>query len=202
MLPGNSSLFRMLLPNEFLVDPVKKKYARILRDKRMYYTSPIEFLNESLQRVELLGFNGATITQQQTGSQRPWFDQSRIQQNNLQGGVTEFVYRSGQNPLSIIDKVINVEFRHTLGYLNYFMLFENFWYVYSRDMATKKWHELVHQLNVDILNEIGERYCRVVLYDPVMDNMDMLSLDHTQPVAQNSSFHISFKYSNFDFEFL
>ncbi len=32
--------------------------------------------------------------------------------------------------------------------------------------------------------------------------MDMLNFDYTQPIAQNESFKVEFKYSNFDFEFI
>ena len=37
---------------------------------------------------------------------------------------------------------------------------------------------------------------------PLVNAMDMLSLDYTQPVAQSQSFKVEFKYSNFDFEFI
>ena len=112
---------------------------------------------------------------------------------------TDYNYRSEVSPIALTDRTINIEFRHTLGFLNYFMVYENFWYMFSRD---KTYKELFNRINVDIMNEIGSIYCRIVLFDPLMNAMDMLSLDYTQPVAQSQSFKVEFKYSNFDFEFI
>ena len=41
-----------------------------------------------------------------------------------------------------------------------------------------------------------------MLYDPVMEGMDMLDLDFTQTVAQSQTFRVVFKYGNIDFEFI
>ena len=57
------------------------------------------------------------------------------------------------------DKTFNITFRHTLGYLNYFMLFENFWYQFSRDM---NYDDLPQRFMIDIYNEIGNNSDKVV----------------------------------------
>ena len=43
---------------------------------------------------------------------------------------------------------------------------------------------------------------RIKLMHPLINAMDMLSFDYTQPVAQSQTFKVEFKYSDFDFEFL
>ena len=55
---------------------------------------------------------------------------------------------------------------------------------------------------VDIFNELGEVYCKIDLIDPIINGMDMLDLDFTQPVAQSQSFKVEFKYTDVEFEFL
>ena len=72
-------------------------------------------------------------------------------------------------------------------------------YIFCRE---KPYRELVKQFNVDIFNEIGSIYCRIVLYDPFMNSMDMLSFDYSQPVANSQTFQVGFKYNNFDFQFI
>ena len=109
------------------------------------------------------------------------------------------MYRSETTPIALVDKTLNIEFRHTLGYLNYMMLFENFWYQYTRD---RKYSELTRQFNIDILDELGSIYSRIVLYDPLVNGMDMLDFDYTQPIAQSQTFKMEFKYSNFDYQFI
>ena len=79
------------------------------------------------------------------------------------------------------------------------MIFENFWYMYSRDLS---YDEMMHDLYVDIFNEIGEIYCKIHIIDPIINGMDMLDFDYTQPIAASGSFKLEFKYSNLEFNFL
>ena len=65
-----------------------------------------------------------------------------------------------------------------------------------------KYDDLPQRFNIDLLNEIGEIYARIVLYYPMINSMDMLEFDYTQPIAQSQTFNIEFKYSDFDFEFI
>ena len=199
-LKGRRDGFRLLLPKEFLYKDIEEKYGKILKEKKGNFVNPIDFINESIQRVQVLGFNEAVFTQQrQTKTGSPTFDYNRISQNEFQYPSTETVYRSPASAPGIIDRTLNIEFRHSLGFLNYFMIFENFWYMYSRDM---KYSDMMHHIYVDIFNEIGEVYCKIDLIDPAINGMDMLDLDFTQPVAQSQSFKVEFKYTDIEFEFL
>ena len=199
-LKGRQDGFRLLLPKEFLVPEVEEKYAGILKEKLGYFDSPIDFLNETIQKVNVLGFQDGTMTQDQpVKGAEPTMKQNRIKQNQFQYAGSQFNYRSGVPPIQLTDKTFNITFRHTLGYLNYFMLFENFWYQFSRDM---NYEDLPQRFTIDLFNEIGSIYSRVSLFYPMINSMDMLEFDYTQPVAQSQTFNIEFKYSNFDFEFI
>lgn len=199
-LRGRKDFFRLLFPKEFLFKDIEKKYAKILQDKKSIFINPIDFLNESVQRVQVLGFNEATFQQQQPkNGYRPLIKPERIAQNEFAYPATEEQYRSPNSPIGLMDKTLNVEFRHQLGYLNYFMIYENFWYIYSRDL---KYSEIMHDLYIDMFNEIGEVYCKIHLFDPLINAMDMLDLDYTQPISSSASFKVEFKYSNFEFIFV
>ena len=199
-LKGRQDGFRLLLPKEFLVPEVEEKYAGILKEKLGYFDSPIDFLNGTIQKVNVLGFQDGTMTQDQpVKGAEPTMKQNRIKQNQFQYAGSQFNYRSGVPPIQLTDKTFNITFRHTLGYLNYFMLFENFWYQFSRDM---NYEDLPQRFTIDLFNELGSIYSRVSLFYPMINSMDMLEFDYTQPVAQSQTFTIEFKYSNFDFEFI
>lgn len=199
-LKGRQDGFRMLLPKEFLVPEVEAKYAGILKDKIGYFNTPIDFLNETIQKVNVLGFQDGTMTQDQpVKGAEPTMKPNKVESNKFQYAAAQFNYRSGVPPIQLTDKTFNITFRHTLGYLNYFMLFENFWYQFSRDM---NYEDLPQRFTIDLFNEIGSIYSRVSLFYPMINSMDMLEFDYTQPVAQSQTFNIEFKYSNFDFEFI
>ena len=50
-----------------------------------------------------------------------------------------------------------------------------------------KYDDLPQRFNVDLLNERGEIYSRIVLYYPMINSMDMLEFDYTQPIAQSQT---------------
>ena len=198
-LKGRADGFRLLFPKEFLAPEIEEKYTKILAEKHGYYLTPIDFINESIQKVNVLGFQNATIQQQQSSRGEPTLNENRTVQNNFLYAATDYNYRNGVSPISLTDRTFNVVFRHSLGYLNYFILFENFWYQFSRDMP---YDNLVQKLYIDIINERGSIYSRIALFYPLINSMDMLDLDYSQPIAQSQTFNIEFKYSNFDFEFI
>lgn len=200
-LPGKRDGFRLLLPDEFIPDEIQEKYTKILSDSHSFITKPIEFLNETIQKVEVLGFSSGTVAQQQTVHGNPIRMPGRVEENWIQGGASDVNYRSVASPAALIDHTLNIDFRHTLGYVNYFLLLESFYYQYSRDTENLD-KNLDYAFNVDLLNENGSIYSRIVLDKPVIDGMDMLQFDYTQPLAQSATFRCIFKYSNFDYQFI
>ena len=198
-LRGRQDNFRILLPKEFLCDEIVEKYSKILQDKHSYLYSPIDFLNETIRSVQVLGFQDATIEQLQPGRGTAASSVSRIPQNRFMHTASQVNYRSETNPLNLIDKTLNIEFRHTLGYVNYFMIFENFFYQYERD---KKYEDLIPNLFMDIMDNNGNIYSRIEIIKPIISGIDMLDFNYDQPVAQSQTFKVEFKYSNLDFQFI
>ena len=152
---------RILFPKEFLHPLVEEKYSIILKNKHGFFRRPIDFINESIQRIDVLGFINASIQQQQTNWPMQYHDNNGDyhDKNQFIHTSTEYTYRSEVTPISLIDKTLNVEFRHTLGYLNYIILFENFWYLYRRD---EPYADLVKQFVIELFDERGIIYCRIL----------------------------------------
>lgn len=201
-LKGRQDQFRLLLPDDLIPEQINEKYTKILVDRHSFITKPIDFLSETIKGIQVLGFNNGTVQQpQQMSGASILYNgvQKYDDRNEFAHPHSDFNYRTAQNPVGLMDKTLNIDFRHTLGYINYFMIFETFFYQNSRDIEYKS---LPTQFNVDIFNEGGEIYSRVVMFDPLLDGLDMLDLDFTQPVAQSSTFRAVFKYSNVDFQFI
>jgi hypothetical protein len=160
---------------------------------------PIDFLNETIQKVQVFGFTNAAFEQSQQTSGFPIRNGNRIQQNAFPMGGATFQYRNPISPIALTDRTLNIDFRHTLGFVNYMMMFENFIYLYTRDTRSDK---MFDHIDVDIINQVGEIYAKIRLEDPIINGMDMLDFDYTQPVAQSGTFRVEFKYSNFDYIFI
>ena len=201
-LKSRQDMYRLILPDELIPEEINEKYTKILTDRRSFIYKPIDLLNETIQKIQVLGFNNGTVAQQQVMTGHSVMhpnDPAYEPQNAFQYAHTDYNYRTAANPVALVDKTFNIDFRHTLGYLNYFILFESFFYQNMRDMNYKN---LPKQMNVDIYNEGGEIYSRIVLFDPLIDGIDMLDLDFSQPIANSQTFRVIFKYSNIDFQFL
>ena len=192
---------RILFPREFLHPLVEEKYTKVLKAKRSFFTRPIDFINETIRQVEVLGFNNAAVLQQQSSIPEAYEDIITGEQhdkNPFMHTFTDAAYRSAASPIDLIDKTLNIEFRHTLGFLNYIILFENFWYLYRRDTP---YAGMPKQFKIELFDEVGVEFCNILIDDPIINGMDMLSFDYTSPVTSTSTFKMEFKYSNFDFEF-
>lgn len=198
-LKGRQDFFRLILPDNFIVPEIEEKYTNIIKEKKSFLYKPIDFINETIQGIQILGFQEASIPQQQPARGYPIIDENRVRQNNFLHTSSDYNYRAEKSPLAILDKTLNVTFRHTLGFLNYFILFENFWYQYSRD---RKYKDLPEQFNIELMNNIGEVYSKIIIYDPIINSMDMLDMNYTQPIAQSQTFNLTFKYSNIDYQFI
>lgn len=198
-LQGRKDGFKLTLPDDFLVSEINEKYSFILQKKKQYLYKPIDFLNETIQKVQVFGFNNAAFEQNQPTRGYPLRNINRINENDFLTGSTSFQYRNSVPPISLTDKTLNIDFRHTLGYLNYMMLLENFIYLYTKDTPSNR---LFTHINLELFNEIGEVYSKIQFLDPVINGMDMLDFDYTQPVAQSATFKLEIKYSNFDYQFI
>ena len=82
-LKGRQDKFRLLLPDELIPDEIKEKYQKILVRKHSFITNPIDYVNESIQKIQVCGFNSGTIDQQQSGRGTPLRTPTRTTQNNL-----------------------------------------------------------------------------------------------------------------------
>ena len=64
------------------------------------------------------------------------------------------------------------------------------------------WANNINETTVDILNNKGEVYSRIIISSPLINSMDMLGLNYTQPIASSETFRVEFKYSNIDYQFI
>lgn len=197
-LRGKQDQFRLLFPKEFIAEELVEKYTNILIKQHSFITTPIDFLNETIQGIQVLGFTEGTVQQQQT-NRGTYSAIGRDKENNFLYPSTDYSYRSDASPIGLIDKTLNITFRHTLGFVNYFLLFENFFYLYQRDTDSKN---LIPALYIDIMNENGSIYSRIEIQDPVINGLDMLDLNYTRPIAESQTFNMEIKYSNIDFQFI
>lgn len=198
-LKSRQDLFRCTLPDEFIPKEIEKKYSEVLNNANSFIHKPIDFLNETIQGIEILGFTQAAVVQQQHGYGNYATSPRTIENNRFLHASSDVAYRAEMNPLNLIDKTLRITFRHTLGFTNYFMLLDSFWVMYHRDTTYRRMPQFI---TIDIFGDPGVKLSVIKLYNPIIDGVDMLSLNYTQPVAQSQTFNCEIKYSNIEFEFI
>ena len=200
-------LFRFNLPKDFLPKEIAEKYARVLNQNPGVLTTPIDYLNESIQTFHLPGFTGLTMEQPQHEFN------SNIQQRNStpEPGSSslgrlnrirvepqhQVVYKSTGNPLDKLEREFKVTFRMNQGLYNYFMLYETIFHYFLKDIDRPS----DPVLYIEILDETGARTGRVKLIDCHIDGIDGLDGNFNKTNRDTGTFDILFKFNNIKIEF-
>lgn len=186
-------LFKISFPKDFLPTDINSKYEAILKQNPGVVTTPIDYLNESIQGVSMPGLANIVI----------WQGQHSYNPNDRERGKInvepwhEMWYQSRENPLNKIDKEFKVTFRMNQGLYNYFMLYETALNQVSKHIE-REHYPLV---TLEILSETGQINARVLFKDVLIESVDGLEFNYSKIQRDAGTFDVSFKFSNIDFEF-
>lgn len=189
-------LFRFNLPKDFLPKEVEEKYTKILNENAGVLTSPIEYLNESIQTVSIPGISEVNI-------QQPQHSNNGIARSNINKKInvepkTDITYVSSSNPLDNIEKTIRVGFRMNQGLYNYFMIYETIFYKICKPFD----YNPDPIFYIELLDENGVIRSRIKFFDVHIDGIEGLSFDYSKMVRESQSFEVTFKFNNIDYEFI
>ena len=187
-------LFKFSLPKDFLPKEVEEKYTKILNRNAAIITTPIDYLNESIQSITFPGISDLNITQEQHGKN----DGTRALGKINVEPKHDINYRSSSNPLENIAKEFKVTFRMNQGLYNYFMIYESIFYKF---LKTKQYvSEPVFM--IDILDETGKITSRIKLLDLLIDGIEGLDFSYSKVEREAGTFDVTFKFNNIDFVFI
>lgn len=187
-------LFKFELPKTFLPKEVNDKYQKILNQNAGVLTTPITYLNESIQGINIPGISELTVDQQQHSYNSIDKSLGRI---NVEPG-RQHTYKANGNPLDKINKEITITFRFNQGFYNYFMLYETIFWKYCK--PTNLPNEDI--LYIDLLSETGKVNARIKFIDCVLDGIEGLDFTYSKVERDAGTFNITFKFNNIDFVFI
>lgn len=186
-------LFKFEFPKTFLPEEVSKKYQEVLNRNAGVIATPIDYLNESIQGVNMPGIS-ELITEQSQHSHNSINGLGRI---NVEPS-RQNTYKANGNPLDKIDKEITITFRFNQGFYNYFMLYETIFWKYCK--PTNLPNEDV--LYIELMNETGKIIARIKFLDCVINGLDGLEFGYSKIERDGGTFNLTFKYNNIDFVFI
>lgn len=187
-------LFRFSFPKDFLPAQIEEKYYNILNKNAGVITSPIEYLNESIQGINFPGISDILIQQQQHST------------NEIKRGLgkinvepkREQIYQTSANPLDKINQEFKVTFRYNQGLYNYFMLYETVFHQICKPID--RGH--IPVLYIELLSETGVITSRILFKDVLIDGIDGLDFSYNKVERDSGTFDVTFKFNNIDFEFI
>lgn len=186
-------LFRFAFPKDFIPEELEKKYQKILQRNAGIIITPIDYLNESIQGVNIPGISDLTI------------DQTQHSHNSISGrGKTNVeaarsnTYKTTANILDNIAKEFTVEFRFNQGFYNYFLLYETIFWKMCRPIDYP--NEAV--LYIELLDETGKTIARIKFFDCVISGIDGLDFTYSKIERDSGTFNMTFKFNNIDFTFI
>lgn len=186
-------LFKFELPKTFLPKEVSDKYQKILNKNAGVITTPIDYLNESIQGINIPGISDLTIDQ----PQHSFNSISGEEKLNVEPGRSN-TYKNNANPLDKISKEITITFRFNQGFYNYFMLYETIFWKFCK--PTNYPNEDV--LYIELLDETGRTNARIKFFDCVIDGLDGLDFTYSKIERDAGTFEMTFKFNNIDITFI
>ncbi|MBR5297482.1 MAG: hypothetical protein IKU29_06415 [Parabacteroides sp.] len=193
-LSPRRDLFKFAFPRDFIPPEVAEKYRNILSKNPCIISTPIDYLNESIQGVNIPGISDVNISQSQHSSNASIKSYNKL---NVEP-KTDIIHTSSSNPLDKINKEFTVTFRMNQGFYNYFMLYETlFHYICKPNQRTEE-----PVLYVDILDESGVVRSRIKYMDVHMDGIDGLDFSYDKVTRDSDTFTVTFKFNNVDFDFV
>jgi len=200
-LSPRADLFVFKFPKDFLPKEVEEKYAKILNTDKSVITTPIDYLNESIQAVTIPGLSDLLTEQDQHSPQHPENHNPQIgikgKRISIEPSRTNTTY-SPKNILSQLANEFTVTLRKNQGLYNYFMLYETAFHKALKEYANvEKPDDL---FTVEIIDETGIILSRIKLFQPRIDGIDGMEFSYNKLERQNETFDIKFRFNNIDFD--
>lgn len=192
-------LFRFVFPLTFFPQHVIDKYKKIMDSNQSLFTSPVDYINESIIGVTIPGISDLIVTQPQISHNASpdihvGLGKLRVEPKRDQS------YLSAENILTKIENTFTVKMRKNQGLYNYFMMYETILHHYDKRAEYER--KPIDNFVIDIMNETGSVTTKVILKQPVVSSIEGLEFSYNKIERQGEEFNVTFSYNNIDFEFL
>jgi hypothetical protein len=176
ILNSRNNLYNFKLPRNFIPKEVSDKYKKYLnRMPGSIITEPIDFINYSIQGINLPGISFDPITQ------------------SPNDGTT--VYHRGAIPIqNLVEREFTLTMQLLDGFINYWIINDTLLYYYSR--LNRK--EYTEDLKLQIMDAEGIHVVSAVFRQPIMKSISELDLNMSQNIAEFNTFTVVFNYNNYE----
>jgi hypothetical protein len=176
ILNSKNNQFVFTLPKGFLDEELQKKYSFYLKRLPTPYENIEDYLNATIQSVTFPSVAADEV--EQTLDKTPQF------------------WRQSFDLERIITKEFTVNFKTADGYLNYWVLFEQF----QRYLRLESKRDYFPDMNLRFLDRQGYQLVNVIFRQPLMKGMDSLEMSYASTAFEFRTFGVTFKYNIFEID--
>lgn len=178
ILNSRNNTYDFRFPRKFIPDEVANKYRKYLsKIPGNLMAEPIDFVNYSIQGVNVPGISFDPVTQQDND-----------------GTIR---YHRGAQPIqNTIERQFTVTMQLLDGFINYWIMQDTLLYYYARstgDAFTK-------DITLRILDAEGASVAFLKFENPIMNSINELSLNMSDNIADFSTFEVTFYYNKLDLQ--
>lgn len=175
ILNSRNNLYNFKFPRNFIPKEVADKYKKYLnRIPGSVLTEPIDFINYSIQGINLPGISFDPVTQSPNDG--------------------TIIYHRGATPIqNLVEREFTVSMQLLDGFINYWIMNDTLLYYYS--WAKKE--EYVEDLKLQIMDAEGIHVISARFHQPIMKSISELDLNMSQNVAEFNTFTVSFNYNQY-----
>lgn len=176
LLDNSNQTFSFFLPKSFIPKEVNDKYQPYIDKKAQnIYRNVIDYINFSVQGINLPGASYSPVEQQPNNGTR-----------NL--------YRSSDPTQNTIEREFTVTFKLTDGFFNYWVLRDSFLYHYAR--STRE--PFLDNFTLNIHDLDGINVALITFIKPLMTNITDIEFNFSSNIADFQTFDINFSYNRLD----
>lgn len=177
--------FQVLLPDSFFIDSIVSKYNQWVNQHPVILRTIQEMLIESIQ-----------------GFDTPEFSTTLIGQTTNVDGVSKTI---SQYPLEstgkLLEKTFQLSFRHSDGFITYFLMLEHFFTRYQMGPGNKTKRKPFGTVIVELKLPNNNVVCRIKFHQCYLISVPSLSLSYSAQQRDITSFSCNFEYNNFETTF-
>lgn len=172
---NNNFVFRF--PQGFIFPELETKYVKYLRRMNTPFDRVHDYLNHTVQSVTFPSISTGMVIQ----------TLDKIPQN----------WRQTVDMSKAMAKEMTVNFQATDGYLNYWLMFEQFQeYIRLENNVT----EYFPDFSLQFLDRVGYQLLNVKIMQPIMISLDAVEMSYSSIIPDFKSFSATFAFNHFELE--
>lgn len=177
-----TDLFNVIIPDTFFLSSITNKYNDYLKQKPYILPTIDQILIESIQSIDF-----------------PEFGYTPLEQNTIDGNNAGYniPQPSKDSVQKLTEKIINITFRHTDGFMTYFMMMEHFFKRYEMGPGSIELRKPFGDIICETQIAAGPDLCRIYFKKCVLINSPDLHLSYASPTRDFSTFECRFAYAEF-----